>query len=270
MDQNNKLLIDRFLKLKREVEPHIQNGRAKNRSHLQAYLYFSCYPLFSYVESIIILCENGKFQAAGSLLRSLVELHINAIYYQVADSDYRLAVSVKRMFEQKIKGIRELKQLIQKYPNIQSSDPNHLFSIEWLDNAEEWAKKEKQAVLKGNSLKNDDPELALKDKAIKCDQAHIKNTENGHFERIYHVIYRQLSSATHLDIGGLQNFVDQDGDGKYIFSDGDYKKYYMMQEAISICVALTKDLYENDVIESALPDSVFELEECLNIRPKDG
>ena len=233
------------------------------KNHLQAYLYFSCYPLFSYVESIIILCENGKFQTAESLLRSLIELHINVIYYQVADSDRRLAVSVKKMFEEKIKGIRELKQLIQKYPNLKSEDPKKLFSNEWLDKAEEWAEKEKQAVLKGSHLDENVPELSLKDKAIKCDQASIKDAEKGHFERIYHVIYRQLSPSTHLNIGGLQNFVEQDEEGRYTFSDGDHKGYYLMQEAISICVALTKDLYENKVIKSDLPDTISELEKLL-------
>lgn len=263
MDSKNKSLKEAFLKLKKEVEPHIQCGGAKNKNHLQAYLYFSCYPLFSFVESIIILCENGKFKTSESLLRSLIELHINVIYYQVADSDHKLAVSVKKMFDEEIKGINGIKELIQKYPNLKSEDPKNLFSKEWLNEKENWANKERQAVLKGNNLDEDVPELGLKDKAIKCDQAQIKGVDGGHFERMYHVIYRQLSPSTHLNVGGLQGFVNQSEDGRYMFSDGNHKDYFLMQEAISICVALTKDLYENKVIETDLPDTISELEKLL-------
>jgi len=263
MNQKNESLKKGFLKLKKEVELHIQNGEIKKKNDLQAYLYFSCYPLFSFVESIIILCENGKFQTSESLLRSLVELHINVIYYQVADSDHRLAVSVKKMFEEKIKGINELRGLIQKYDNLKSEDPKNLFSNEWLSKAEKWAKEKKQNILKGNNLKKDIRELCLKEKAIKCDQAHIKNAEAGHFERMYHVIYRQLSPSTHLNIGGLQRFVNQSDNGKCTFSDGDHQDYFLMQEAINICVAFTKDLYENKVIETNLPDAISELEDLL-------
>lgn len=263
MDSKNKLLKDEFLKLKGEVEPHIKSGGAKNKNHLQNYLYFSCYPLFSYVESIVILCEHGKFRTTESLLRSLIELHINVIYYQVAESDHRLALSVKTEFDGKLKGVREIKELIRKYPNLKSTDPANLFSDEWLQEAEEWTERERQAVIKGNSLDEKTQELGLKDKAIKCDQANLEGVEEGHFERMYHLIYRQLSPSTHLNIGGIQGFVDKGENGGYSFSDGDTKGHFLMQEAISVCIALTKDLYENGVIEEALPDTVGKIEELL-------
>jgi hypothetical protein len=269
MDEKNTLLKDEFLKLKEKVEPHIQSGGTKQKNHLQSYLFFSCYPLFSFVESIIILCENGKFQTSESLLRSLIELHINVIYFQVAESDLRLAVSVKKEFDEKIKGIREIKELIRKYPSLREEDPKRLFSTEWLDKAESWAETERQAVLKGNNLDKDVKELSLKDKAIKCDQAGMKDVEYGHFERIYHVMYRQLSPSTHLNIGGIQGFVNQREDGQYLFSDGDQKSYYLMQTAIDICVALTKDLYEHKVIEGDLPENIMTLEKLLSTHSEE-
>ncbi len=264
MDSTNNTLKEEFLKLKEKVEPHIQSGGTKHKNHLQSYLFFACYPLFSFVESIVILCENGKFQTSESLLRSLIELHINVIYYQVADSDRRLAVSVKKGFDEKIKGIREIKKLIRKYPNLSSEDPKKLFSNEWLEKAESWAEAERKAVLEGNNLDEDVMELNLIDKAIKCDQADIKNVEKGHFERMYHVIYRQLSPSTHLNIAGIQGFVDQRADGQYSFSEGDPKSCYLMQTAIDICVALTKDLYENKVIEGDWPENISALEKLLS------
>ena len=263
MDEKNTLLKNEFLKLKREVEPHIQSGGAKNKNHLQNYLYFSCYPLFSYVESIVILCERGKFRTSESLLRSLIELHINVIYYQVSESDHRLALSVKTEFDEKLKGVREIKELIRKYPNLKSTNPANLFSDEWLQEAEQWTERERQAVIRGNNLDEKTKDLDLKAKAIKCDQAELAGVEKGHFERMYHLIYRQLSPSTHLNVGGLQGFVDQGRDREYSFSDGDTRGYFLMHEAISICVALTKDLYENGVIEGSPPDTVSKLEELL-------
>lgn len=260
MDTKNKYLKEEFLKLKSEVEPYIKNGGTRDKSHLQNYLYFACYPLFSFVESIVILSENGKFLAAESLLRSLVELHINVIYYQVAESDRRLAISIKKDVEEKKKGIREIKELIRKYPNFKSVDPKNLFSDNWLQQAEQCAEERRQAVLRGNNLDEKDAEPDIKSKAIKCDQADLKGVEKGHFERMYHVMYRQFSPSTHLNIGGLQGFVNQKESGEYSFSDGDSREHVLMQQAIEICVALAKDLYENGVIEADLPATINRIE----------
>ena len=207
----NQQLKWNFFKLKREVEPLIKATNTKGKTHLQNYLYFACYPLFSYVESAIILYEKGKAQTLESVLRSLIELHINVIYYQVAESDYRLALAVKNQFDEKVKGVREIKQLMQKYSNLKSSDPSNLFSDAWLDNAENWAVEFRAAVIRGNNLSENIKEPGLKDKAIKCDQAAIKGVEPGHFERMYHLVYRQLSPSTHLNIAGLQGFVEEKG-----------------------------------------------------------
>jgi hypothetical protein len=132
-----------------------------------------------------------------------------------------------------------------------------------LKQAEQRTERERQAVIRGSNLNEKTKELDLKSKAIKCDQANIEGAEKGHFERMYHLIYRQLSPSTHLNVRGLQGFVGQTEDGEYTFSDGDSKGHFLMQEAISICVALTKDLYENGVIEGALPETVGRLEELL-------
>jgi hypothetical protein len=263
MDSKNQLLKEEFLKLKTEVDPRIKDVNVKDKNHLQNYLYFACYPLFSFVESIVILCDHGKFRTTESLLRSLIELHINVIYYQVGDADRKLAISVKKEFDEKIKGIREIKKLIQKYSDLRSEDSNNVFSIQWLQQAEKWADEQRQAVLRGNNLIERDSEIGLKDKAIKCDQAFLEGVEGGHFERMYHLIYRQLSPSTHLNIGGIQGFVDHQQNGEYSFNDGDNKGHFLMQQAIEICVALTKDLYENRVIEGKIPDSLHRIEELL-------
>ena len=262
MDFNEAILKEEFFKLKREISAQIELIDLTQKSHLQKYLYFVYYPLFSLAESIIILCDNGKDHSAKILLRSLIEAHINIIYHQVADSEYRLSLSAKGGFDIKAKNIKGLKDLIRRYPNLRSTDPTKLFSEKWLDNAGEWVDIERQAILKGNSLKETDQELDLLSKAIKCDEAHIKNAESGHFQRMYHIIFRQLSPTAHLNIEGIQTFVDEKEAGKYLFTDSDDRNL-LISEAIDICVALTKDLYECGVLEGNIPDTADKIEKLI-------
>ncbi len=253
-------IVKNFYILKKEIDSVLIAFQCKG-THLQNYLYFIYAPVFNYTDSIIVLCNNGKYNAASALLRSLIEAHINIIYHQLNDSEHKLAVSAKAEFDDKLKGIRELKKLIKKYPNLESTDPKKLFSQEWLDEAEKWAVVQHKAILKGNNLKKEEP-LDLKSKAIKCDQANLKNTEGGSFERIYNIIYRQLSPFVHLDISGLESFAEKDENGKYVFKDS-YEGEMLISQAIDISIALTKDLFDNKVIEGKIPGIVYTLEKLL-------
>lgn len=252
-----------FVDLKNEITALISKVDTTKTTHLQNYLYFVFYPLFSVAESIIILCENGKNLPAKILLRSLFETHINVIYYQIKNSEYKLALSVKQGFEDKIKNISEIESLIKIYPDLESSNPSELFSKSWLKDAKQWAEKQRKAVIRGNDLRENDKEPNLKQKAILCDKAYLKNIERGHFERMYQVIYRQLSSTLHLSVEGVQMFVDQDNTGKYIFHDGD-KGEFLVAEAISICLAFTKDLYECGVLKGQKVDKIMVLENLIS------
>lgn len=251
-----------FLRLKSEISLHIDRIDTSKNSHLQNYLYFIHYPLFNFTESIIILCESGKFHSAKILLRSLFEAHINIIYHQIDESEHRLALSAKAGFDTKIKIISEIKDLVRRYPNLESPDPKRLFSKKWLQDAGEWAEVQRKAILKGNNLVQNDQDPDLKSKAIKCDKASIKNVEPGHFERMYTVIYRQLSPASHLDIEGLEVFVNQKETGKYMFGDGNGGDFIIGQ-AIEICLAFTKDLYESGLIKSKITDTVQRLDKLI-------
>ncbi len=251
-----------FLQLKSEISRHIDQIDTSKNSHLQNYLYFIHYPIFNFTESIIILCENNKYNSAKILLRSLFEAHINIIYHQIDESERRLALSAKAGFDTKIKIISEIKDLVRRYPNLESPDPKRLFSKKWLQDAGEWAEVQRKAILKGNNLVQTEQDPDLKSKAVKCDKASIKNVEPGHFERMYTVIYRQLSPASHLDIEGLQVFVNQKETGKYIFDDGNDGDFIVGQ-AIEICLAFTKDLYESGVIKGNITDRVQRLEKLI-------
>ena len=257
-----KLLKKEFLGLKAEIAALMNRVDTSKKSYLQKYLYFISYPLFSFTESVIILCENGKCHSAKILLRSLVEAHINIIYHQLGDSENRLALSAKGGFDTKIKNIRELKDFILRYPNLKSTDPANLFSNEWLQKAEQWAEVERQAILKGNNLQKNNQDLDLKSKAIKCDQASIRDIEKGHFERMYHLIFRQLSPTTHLNIEGLQTFLSKKETEEYLFSDGDDGNF-LITEAIGICIAFTKDLYECGVIGGEITSTVHRIEKFI-------
>lgn len=262
MSKNIELVKEKFLELKNEISALIDKVDTKKQTHLQNYLYFVHYPLFSFTESVIILCENGKPHSAKVLLRSLIETHINVIYHQVADSEHRLAVSAKDGFDTKIKNIRELKEFIRKHPSLKSTDPTNLFSEEWLLKAEQWAEVERRAILKGNGLKENDRDLDLKSKAIKCDEASIKGATEGHFEKMYQVIYRQLSPASHLNVEGIQVFVDKTETGDYLFNDGDDGSV-LVAEAVGICVAFTRDLYDNGILTGETTKTAQALENLI-------
>ena len=256
------LLKIEFLQLKSEVNFHIRKINTKENTHLQNYLYFIHYPLFSFTESIIILCENNKSHVAKALLRSLFEAHINIIYHQLADSEQKLAISAKEGFDIKIKGVKEIQDLIRRYPNLKSKDPSNLFSEEWLKKALTWSETERQAIMKGNNLSEKDKAIDLKSKAIKCDKEYSKEAEKGHFERLYTIIYRQLSPPSHLNIERIQVFINQRETGEYLFSDGEDNNF-IASEAIEVCVVFTKDLYEHGVIKGKIPNVVSRLEKLL-------
>lgn len=251
-----------FLQFKIEMSILIDKADTSKYTHLQNYLYFVYFPLFSYAESIIILSESGKFHSAKVLLRSLFETHINVIYYQTGDSEHKLALAAKKGFDGKLSGVKELKNLIKKYPNLESHDSANLFSNAWLDSAIEWVEEYLKGILRANNLtkKNQDPDL--KAKTTKCDEAAHEKIEPGHFGRMYSVIYRQLSSPVHLNIEGLQTFVRQYNDGKYIFDDGDDGEL-LVNEAISICIAFVKDLYDLQVLVGQRPVILAELEDKI-------
>lgn len=258
----SELLNKEFLKLKEEVTTLINNVDTSKNSRLQNYLYFVSYSLFSITESVIILCENNKPHSAEILLRSLIEAHINIIYHQLGNPEYRLAVSAKNGFDVKIKNIKELEELIRKYPNLKSEDPTKLFSNEWLSNAGNWAETQRRAILRGNNLKENDRDLDLKSKAIKCDEASLDGIERGHFERMYHLIFRQLSPTSHLNIEGIQAFVSEPEKGKYLFSD-DGNCEILSAQAIEVCTAFTKDLYDCNVLAGKITSTVSNIEKIL-------
>jgi len=223
------------------------SGEKQEMSHLQNYLYFTYGPVFNYTDAIIKLCEHGRNNAASALLRSLFEVHINIIYHQEGDTEKKLSVSAKQRLEQLEKAFRGINALIKKYPNQSSPETTGLFNQEYLAGALAELGEQKEALIKTNSLTDADTNPALIDKAICCDGENVTGAEPGHFQSLYHLIYRQLSSAVHLDIDGLGFFTDQDDEGKYIFREK-YDEDLLIHQSVSICIALVKDLYLHNVL----------------------
>ncbi len=74
---------------------------------------------------------------------------------------------------------------------------------------------------------------------------------------MYTLQYRFLSPVAHLNIEGLQHFVDEK-DNTLIYKDGDEKE--MIQgTAVGLYAALVKDLYEHKVLAGETPEQVDEL-----------
>ena len=238
-------LNKKFLQLKQEITHLLSGVNRSGHSHLQNYIFFAHKPVFSFTEAILILCEKKKSNAAKVLLRALFEAHIDIIYHQINESEQRLAFSAKRMFDERITILNEILSLIKKYPNLESQDETKLFNSTYLTKALADQDTHRQAILRANPNLNGTKHL--QDKAKLCEKGEVKNSEPGSFERMYSLIYRQLSPVAHLNIEGLQEFVGQDEYGKIFFHDGDNGDFIATQ-AVGISIALSKDLYDNKIL----------------------
>ncbi len=254
-------LNKRFLQLKKEITNLLSDANRSKFSPLQNSLFFAQKPIFSFAEAILILCEKKKSNAAKVLLRTLFEAHIDVIYHQIKDSERRLAFSAKRMFDERITVLNEILSLIKKYPNLESEDETKLFNSKYLTKALADQDTHRQAILRAN------PNLTgtkhLQDKAKLCEEGEVKNSEPGSFERMYSLIYRQLSPVAHLNIEGLQEFVGQDEYGKIFFHDGDNGDFIATQ-AVEISIAFSKDLYDNKILTGEQAEIIQEAEKFIS------
>jgi len=240
-----KELSKKFLQLKEEITSLLSDANRSGYSHLQNYIFFAHKPIFSFAEAILILCENKKSNAAKVLLRALFEAHIDIIYHQIKDSEQRLAFSAKRMFDERITILNEIQNLIKRYPNLEVHDETKLFNNKYLTKALTDQNTHKQAILRANPNLNGTKHL--QEKAKLCEEGEVKNSEPGSFERMYSLIYRQLSPVAHLNIEGLQEFVGQDKYGRIFFHEGGNGDFIATQ-AVEISIAFSKDLYDNKIL----------------------
>src|SRR3989344_3936936 len=256
-----KELNKKFLQLKQEITHLLSAVNRSGHSHLQNYIFFAHKPVFSFTEAILILCEKEKSNAAKVLLRTLFEAHIDIIYHQINESEQRLAFSAKRMFDERITILNEILNLIKKYPNLESQDETKLFNDKYLAKALADQNKHRQAILRAN------PNLSgtkhLQDKAKLCEEGEVKNSEPGSFERMYSLIYRQLSPVAHLNIEGLQTFIEQDEYGKIFFHEGDNCDF-IAAEGVKISVAFSKDLYDNRILTGEQVKVIQETEKLIS------
>lgn len=233
----------------------------KSDTKIQNYLFIMYGPFVNYTESIILLCEKGKLNAASVILRSLVEAHINIIYMQIGDKKKHLAEAAFEGFRQKVSVCDNFLKLLEKYPDLQSQDDTSLYNIDRLNHMKKFAMQGRDSILELNDidLKYQDKryKVDLLEKARMCDSSGVAGTKLGYFEDLYTLKYRYLSPVAHLNIEGLQHFVEGEGD-EMVYKDGNQKD--MIQgEAIGLYAALVKDLYEEGVITGDVPSEVDEL-----------
>lgn len=240
-----KQLREKFSRLKQEVVELLDMADKSKYSHLQNYIYFAHHPIFSFTEAVLILCENKKSNAAKVLLRTLFEAHIDIIYHQLGNSEQKLAFSAETMFHGRLIVLGEILDLIKEHPEHESKDPKNLFNKEYLNGEIFNQKKHKEAIRRANPNLSGDKHLQIK--ARLCDEAEIKNARKGHFKSMYSLIYRYLSPLAHLNIEGLQAFVDQGEGGVVFFHDGNDEDFIATQ-AVEISIALCKDLYDNEIL----------------------
>jgi hypothetical protein len=144
---------------------------------------------------------------------------------------------------------------------LESQDETKLFNNKYLGKALADQDKHRQAILRVN------PNLSgtkhLREKAKLCEEGEVKNSEPGGFERMYSLIYRQLSLVAHLNIEGLQAFMGQDEYRKIFFHDGDNGDFIATQ-AVEISIAFSKDLYDNKILEGEQVAIIQETEKFIS------
>jgi hypothetical protein len=246
LTKKNLKIIENFNILKTQIKS-LLDDKLNKKTHLQNYLYFTIAPVISYTESIIILCKYGKFNAAQALLRTLFEVHINIIYYQIGDIEKKLSIAAKKESDWKRNSVNSIIKLIEKYPNLESSKENSLYNKENLKIITKKINEERLAIINTNKLKENDTELKLFDKAMVCENAKIEEVEPGHFELMYRLPYNLLSTYVHLDAQGIESFIGKDSSGKYFFKEDDSEDLIISQP-IAICIDLIENLYKHKVI----------------------
>ncbi|MDB5266642.1 MAG: hypothetical protein JWN89_457 [Parcubacteria group bacterium] len=261
MDPLLEELIFKFSQLKQYLDSEINKN--ENKSYLQNYLSFQYFPFFDYTESIINLYEKGNYNAATVLLRTLVEAHMYVNYFQINDWKHKLSVLAKDGFDIKLKTTRALKEMINKYPNLVSDNPDSLLNEDRLNELITLNEERKKDVIQTNSLDQDEKTPDLFAVAQACDKADIKGSVPGQFQQMYNLEYRYISPLAHLNLEGLHSLIDRNEQGEFVLTKFKNHKV-LISESIGICIALTKDLFENKVIESEIPKLTFEIEELCN------
>lgn len=249
--ENNKI-TDHFYTLRSEIDVLINKVKSGEHSYYQNYLYFTYAPVSSYTDAVIILCSKQKYNAAHNILRSLFEVHINIVYHGTGNKEKKLAVSAKKQFVEQRKALNGIRGITEKYESHRSDKEGDLFNPEYLAQMLEECNSRIQSVVDGNNLTDQDEDPKLIAKAIACDGEDVKGAKEGHFELMYHLPYRLLSSYVHLDIQGLDSFVKKKGENGYSFIETASENMLICQ-AISVYVAIVKDLYDYKVLTGDKP-----------------
>lgn len=262
LNEKNSKVVNHFFTLRDEINSLLDN-KLVNKSHLQNYLFFTVAPLFNYTEAIIILSKSGKSNAAQMLLRSLFETHINIHYYSNGDIEKKLAVAAKRQFDWRRTVVNSFIELITKYRNLESYKEKSVFNRGYLENKLIEINNNREIIVRSNGIKIDDKDPDLLDKAKLCDGMKLRGVESGHFESMYHLVYRQLSSFVHLDMQGIESFNNKNEKGEYFFEEKNDEDL-LISQSVGICIALIKDLYETKVIRGNLHEAVKSIEDLIN------
>lgn len=183
-----------------------------NRSKLSAkqdILLLTFAPVNSYAESIVVLCESFRPDAAKVILRTLVEVYINIAYLLSHNSNNRIW---KFIVEESFYSFGLMDQAINfynKYPKLRPKKPEYKTSalIKLRDIPEKklqsYAQKLKLKLSSKKNFKKDNPEVFdLLKRALALDRKNKKGT----FEYWYLMVYRYFSEYTHLSLKGITHF----------------------------------------------------------------
>ncbi len=232
-----------------EIKTKIVKGY--KHTHLQNFLTYSFVYVHNMSEAIYVLCKDLRPHAAQSLLRNIFEALAHIEYIKSSDTEKRLALFAKDGFSKRIPAINNMKEVDQKYPNLKDKSGAVKASTE--PSLTDFVNNHIRGIESGNNLLPEDIYPKTIPEIIKALDKEGPESVKGMNELNYNLVYRQLSSYTHMSAWGLGNFINEK-DGEIIFDLGQHEEVdHIIGLLYLYYFGVANYLYDEKVLEGKMP-----------------
>ncbi|MCX6764546.1 MAG: DUF5677 domain-containing protein [Candidatus Nealsonbacteria bacterium] len=227
------------------------NGTKFQFGHLPSFLLYNHIAIHNYSEAVYLLCKDSRLHSAYVLLRSIFEAHTNAEYIKFGDSERKLSLFAKEGFIVRKKIADCFDQFIKKYP--QKKESISVLEEKNINKMKEFSGSHIKGIDNANKLNQNEEYPDILRRSIEIDKNSLDIEEKGNSELYYHLVYRYLSPYAHLNLFGLETFVDEgiDGDIKFILGRSNNVSTIIMQTYAYYFVSLN-GLFEKKILDGEI------------------
>lgn len=174
----------------------------------------------SYAETVYILCERNRTPACGGLLRSLLENLINIRFLCCAPREHNHILFLHGIIEKRKQQDHAL-EFLNRNPQYQ----NQGFSITDLSKARDAnINQENVYIKKVNTHKMKLIKSVIERTKYVDEHNKKKHLKSEALERLYFIIYRSLSAATHMNFLSFQDHFKLENSQIVVMLSGDPEK----------------------------------------------